>query len=233
MEKYTNNAQTTLNGAINNSVTSLVVTSAATFPTAANFRLRIEDEIMLVTAVSGTTFTVTRGIEGTTAASHPDQAPVRHILTAGALAGQGGWTEVIKSADQDVSSNTVVAADSELSFTAVSGQLYEIEAAIIYSSPVGGGTPDIKYCFGEDTTVRGMLLISSLSTTDAAQSVSQTAVSNGANTAGTATAKRLLFGRGMAIGNGGTFAFRWAQNTSGSNATRVHAGSVLRYRPVP
>jgi hypothetical protein len=85
VEQFVNNAQTTLNGAINNSVTSLVVTSATGFPTVGNFRLLIDSEIMLVTAVSGTTFTITRGIEGTTAASHSSGAPVTHILTADAL----------------------------------------------------------------------------------------------------------------------------------------------------
>lgn len=85
LEQYTNNAATTLNGAINNSVTSLVVTSATGFPTVPNFRIIVENEIMLVTAVSGTTYTVTRGVEGTTAASHADLTVVTHVLTAASL----------------------------------------------------------------------------------------------------------------------------------------------------
>jgi hypothetical protein len=86
VEQFANNASSTLNGAINSSVTSLVVTSATGFPTVGNFRLLIDSEIMLVTAVSGTTFTVTRGIEGTAAASHSNGATVTAILTAGSLA---------------------------------------------------------------------------------------------------------------------------------------------------
>lgn len=62
--------------------TSVVVTSAATFPATPNFRIRIESEIMLVTAVSGTTFTVTRGAEGTTGAAHGAGVGVFHIITA-------------------------------------------------------------------------------------------------------------------------------------------------------
>lgn len=85
IEKYTNNATSTLNGAINNSVTSLAVTSASTFPASGNFRILIDSEIMLVTAVSSNTFTVTRAHENTAAASHSDGATVTHVFTAGAI----------------------------------------------------------------------------------------------------------------------------------------------------
>lgn len=83
-ENFANEYATQLDGAINNSVTSLNVDSVTGRP-AVNFRMRIDDELMLVTGVSSLTFTVTRGIEGTTAASHADNAPVTHVLTASAL----------------------------------------------------------------------------------------------------------------------------------------------------
>ncbi len=79
-EHFANDIATTLNGAINNSVTSVVVTSNTGFPTS-NFRVRVEDELMLVTANGSTTWTVTRGVEGTTAASHADTTAVTHVLT--------------------------------------------------------------------------------------------------------------------------------------------------------
>ena len=85
VEKYKNNAASTLNGAINNSTTSVVVTSAASFPTSGNFRILIDSEIMLVTSVSSNTFTVTRAHENTSAASHSNGAAVTHIFTAGAI----------------------------------------------------------------------------------------------------------------------------------------------------
>ena len=89
-EQFANNASSTLNGAITNVATTLVVTSAATFPTLPNFRLLIgispiTAEIVLVTGVSGTTFTVLRGQEGTTAIGWADLTTVTHILTAGAV----------------------------------------------------------------------------------------------------------------------------------------------------
>lgn len=85
MELFANNASSTLNGSITAGATSLVVASAANFPAGGNFRLLIDSEIMLVTAVSTNTLTVTRGQEGTTAVNHSNGAVVTDILTAGAL----------------------------------------------------------------------------------------------------------------------------------------------------
>ncbi len=84
-EQFTNNATTTLNGAITNVATSLIVTSATNFPSTGNFRILIGAELMLVTSVSGATFTVTRSIEGTSNVSHSDTDPVTLILTEGSL----------------------------------------------------------------------------------------------------------------------------------------------------
>ena len=92
-ENFANRAQSLLNGSIDSDDTTLVVDDASGFP-AANFRILIDDELMLVTEVSTNTFTVTREIEGTSADSHSDNATVTHVLTAGSLqeaATQGGW----------------------------------------------------------------------------------------------------------------------------------------------
>lgn len=84
-EKYKNNSGSTLASGINDSQTTLSVSSASSFPTGGNFRIRIGTEIMLVTGVSGTTFTVTRGAESTIAASHSGGDSVLGVLTAGAI----------------------------------------------------------------------------------------------------------------------------------------------------
>lgn len=93
-ENFSNFAITTLNGNINGSVGSLVVSSAARFP-AAPFRIVVSavdsngvmtnPEIMLVTAKSGTTFTVTRAQESTTGVSHVSGEKVAHVFTAGLM----------------------------------------------------------------------------------------------------------------------------------------------------
>lgn len=85
MEQLKNNASTTLNGAHNNSTTSLVVTDGNVFPASGNFRILVGSEIMLVTARSSNTLTVTRGYEGTTATSHSDLDPIGFIYTKGSF----------------------------------------------------------------------------------------------------------------------------------------------------
>ena len=83
--KLANFSYTTLNGTINNSTTTVVVTSASLFPATGNFTIRIDDELMLVTNRSGNTFTVTRNVESTSAASHTTGANVYGPLTLAAL----------------------------------------------------------------------------------------------------------------------------------------------------
>jgi hypothetical protein len=91
---FANNAATMLSGNITATDTSIIVASAIGFPVPTSpdyFILTLENaaattrEIIKVTSVSGTTFTVTRGQEGTTASDFTlgDKAELR--LTAGGL----------------------------------------------------------------------------------------------------------------------------------------------------
>lgn len=88
VEKFANAAQTTINqiGGISPISTNLNVLNASQFPGSPQFRIRIDDELMLVTFVVGNLWTVTRGQEGTAAAPHAHGAVVTHVLTAAALA---------------------------------------------------------------------------------------------------------------------------------------------------
>ncbi len=83
-EQFKNLASASLASGIDDVTTSLVVSSAMGF-TGGDFRILIDSEIMKVTGVSGTTFTVVRGQEGTSAASHASATAAFHVLTAGAL----------------------------------------------------------------------------------------------------------------------------------------------------
>lgn len=90
-ERFANNFATTLTSAISStSSTSISVANSA--PVAlqdGQFRVRIDDEILLVTATgaSGATpWTVVRGAEGSTPATHSNGATVKHILTRESLA---------------------------------------------------------------------------------------------------------------------------------------------------
>lgn len=91
-EQFANNAASTLNGAINDSTTTIVVATGegSRFPSVGNFRLMIgldpfTAEIVLATARSSDTITVVRGQEGSTAQSWGNGTSVTHIVTAGAI----------------------------------------------------------------------------------------------------------------------------------------------------
>jgi Tfp pilus assembly protein PilX len=70
-------ANTTVSSAMTASQTTITVPSASGFPTSGTYRIRVDDEDMTVTAGQGTTtWTVTRGVNGTTAATHSANASV-------------------------------------------------------------------------------------------------------------------------------------------------------------
>lgn len=80
-ERLANNAETTLSSVVVTTDTTISVSSALEFPTEGDFRIVIDNELMLVTSVSGNTFTVTRGIEGTSASNHVVATSLAQILT--------------------------------------------------------------------------------------------------------------------------------------------------------
>lgn len=84
-----NSTETTLNGSIDNSTTSVVVDDGSVFPSTGNFRVICEDEIMLCTSRSTNTLTVVRGAESTSAVSHNDNTLIVQVLTDGSLSEYG------------------------------------------------------------------------------------------------------------------------------------------------
>src|SRR5437868_7227283 len=86
MENLGNDFQSALPAGIGAGDLVLNVVSAVGSP-ASDFRIRVDDELMLVTNKgAGTNWTVTRGVEGTVAAAHLAGATVTHVITAGGLA---------------------------------------------------------------------------------------------------------------------------------------------------
>ena len=74
---------TTLSASANNSTTSITVTALSGYPVSTPWTAIIDpdtasEEVVSVTGVSGTTLTVTRGVDGTTAVSHSAGAVFRH-----------------------------------------------------------------------------------------------------------------------------------------------------------
>ena len=88
-EVYNNDASTSLAASIGSSDVSISVVSSQQFNTSGTFRIRIDDEIMTVTAVSGTTWTVTRASEicegAQVAVFHARNAAVYGVLTAASI----------------------------------------------------------------------------------------------------------------------------------------------------
>lgn len=89
---HSNNTSTTLAAAITNSQATLTVASASGFPTITTnetFRLTLTQngrlEIVIVTSVSGTTFTITRGAESTTGQAFNTGAIVELRQTANSI----------------------------------------------------------------------------------------------------------------------------------------------------
>lgn len=111
-ENIANDIETTLNGAINSSVSSITVTSSSNFPVTP-FRAVLYDpaipntrEYIRVTNVSGTTWTVTRAVEDSTrfpAVSWSSGVTIAHIITAAGFAeavlGTLGYTPANKAGD--------------------------------------------------------------------------------------------------------------------------------------
>lgn len=86
-ERWTNNAESTLDAAINGSDTTILVQSGhgARFPSPTHgdyFWLTIENEIVKCTARSTDSLTVVRAQQGTSGASHADDTPVKLLWTA-------------------------------------------------------------------------------------------------------------------------------------------------------
>lgn len=80
-ELLVNMGETTIAEDLDDSETTVTVTDGAVFPATGDFRLAVDDELMLVTARSTNDLTVTRGIEGTTAAAHSNGAACACVIT--------------------------------------------------------------------------------------------------------------------------------------------------------
>jgi hypothetical protein len=84
-EQFENLSASQLASAALATATTITVTDGSQFPTGGDFRLLVDQEIMLCVAVASNVLTVLRGQENTVAAAHVSGAVVAHILTQGSL----------------------------------------------------------------------------------------------------------------------------------------------------
>lgn len=228
-ERFGNNGSSTLNGSITDVAASLVITSAATFPTDGNFRILIDSEIVIVTAISGTTFTITRGAEGTTPAAHANGATVQHILTADVMNFMRQVT-IRKTSDESVTSNTTLQNDDELLFNIGANEVWSIELHLIYTGATGG---DIKINLAGPTSYTMRLGVlgfdeAAAGVTGAFKTISFTEAT-GSVILGCSGFSGLALISGVLTNssNAGAVTFQFAQGTSSGTATTVLAGSKL------
>lgn len=147
--------------------------------------------------------------------------------------------ELITKYDFDVWGTTFV-DDPELQFDLVANALYWFESQMIYSSPLGGGTPDIKFLGAGPTGFTGQVCFPTyISTGDLFNSgIGQALITAGTAQFGTATIPRVFYAFGWVSatasgsGLGGGFRVQWAQNVSNNSQSRRHAGTKLRYRRI-
>lgn len=144
-ENYSNNTASTLTAPLDNVTNPVTVNiaSGAGFPNAGQFRVLIDNEILLVTAGGGTTsMTATRAQEGTPIASHSTGAAVYQILTAVGLLNKDNFDVRSYSAKGD----------------GVTDDSTAVQAAITAAASAGGGTvwfPIGTYLIGTTLTISG------------------------------------------------------------------------------
>jgi hypothetical protein len=156
---------TTLNGAIDASTTTIVLTSAVQFPSTGTSFVLIGTEMIQYTGISGNTLTgVTRGARGTSAASHSDGATVTNGTdysawneqTQEGLALDPGMWSLDNFGDKAIClihDGPVFSWDSSL------GNATETRASIISGAPTASrhmvvSTPDRHLVFfGTETTI--------------------------------------------------------------------------------
>lgn len=147
-QNYSNVAvETTLSVGINASTTTITVGATTGFPSP-NFTLVIDqgtasEELVLVTAVGGTTLTVTRGYDGTTGTSHSTGATVRHAHSAkdfkdsrdheAATAVHGATGAVVGTTNAQTLTNKTISLGSNT----VSGTLAQLSTAVSDDDVVG------------------------------------------------------------------------------------------------
>lgn len=148
-QQLANSAITTLNGAINDVVTSLIVDDASAFPSSGLFYIGIELEVLLVTAVSGNTLTVVRGQSDSAAASHASGVTVTYIITVEGFRDlffkditeqKGLMVNNFTSADfvWDNQNGSTVTDQADGTITLVTTSLLTNEASILYKNAPAG-----------------------------------------------------------------------------------------------
>ena len=148
---HKNFAETTLAAAITTtSETSITVTDSSSFP-ATDFIISIDTEAMLVTNVSGTTWTVTRGYEGSTAATHANGATIYHDVSAGEVDSMAvGFIPVYQVSHGFTVGNAIYCSGANTYAKAKADSASTADVVGVVSAVAGND--DFTYCVGGKMT---------------------------------------------------------------------------------
>jgi len=164
-EQLANFGHTTLAEPLDDNETGVDVASGAVFPSSGNFRVKVDDELMLVTSRATNTLTVQRGAEGTTPATHDDGAAIDAVLTAAGLAQaiaeiapgrEYSYVEftspVAVSATTEAGADVIVTA-AEITFNGSTAIIVELWAPYIVT---GSGTASVLIDLFDGSTALGI-----------------------------------------------------------------------------
>lgn len=157
-------ARTTLAADINSSVTTVGVTAVSGWPASFPYTIIIDqdtinEEVVTVTARTGTTLTVVRGVDGTTGVSHSNGAAVNHGVSArdfdepnAFINGTGFIAPSIVTAKGDLIAATasgtvdnVAVGTNGYVLTADSAEATGLKWALAAAGATGGGTDQVFY----------------------------------------------------------------------------------------
>jgi len=144
----------------------------------------------------------------------------------------GVWVVKVKTVNQDLTSDSTVNDDADLQFTTVANTNYAIRGMIVFFST--SATPDFKWQVSHSGTTTD-ILVTSWKLDDGATAIANI-LGDATGTSDnpilmTANELNIMWFHGfLRVGaSGGTFIFRWSQNTSDVTATTVYAGSFIEY----
>ncbi len=160
--------RTTLSSGINDSVTSITVAAVTGFPGSYPYTLILDEdtasqEVVEVTAGTGTTLTITRGVDGSVAVAHSAGAAVNHGVSArdfnepnaflndGTLPLVTAKGDILAATTSGTVDNLAVGANGYV-LTTDSAEATGLKWALAAAGATGGGTDQIFYENGKVIT---------------------------------------------------------------------------------